>query len=34
MLEKINSPQDVKELNIEEKKELAEEIRKYILERF
>ena len=32
MLEKINSPQDVKELNIEEKKELAEEIRKYILE--
>ena len=32
MLEKINSPQDVKELNIEEKKELAEDIRKYILE--
>ena len=32
MLEKISSPQDVKELNIEEKKELAEEIRKYILE--
>ncbi len=32
MLEKINSPEDVKKLNIEEKKELAEEIRKYILE--
>ena len=32
MLEKINSPLDVKQLNIEEKKELAEEIRKYILE--
>jgi len=32
MIEKINSPQDVKQLNIEEKKELAEEIRKYILE--
>ena len=32
MLEKINSPQDVKKLNIEEKKKLAEEIRKYILE--
>ncbi len=32
MLEKINSPEDVKKLNIEEKKQLAEEIRKYILE--
>ena len=32
MLEKINSPEDVKKLNIEEKKELAQEIRKYILE--
>lgn len=32
MLEQINSPQDVKKLNIEEKKQLAEEIRKYILE--
>ena len=32
MLEKINSPEDVKKLNIEEKKKLAEEIRKYILE--
>lgn len=32
MLEKINSPKDVKKLNIEEKKQLAEEIRKYILE--
>lgn len=31
MLEKINSPKDVKELNKEEKKQLAEEIRKYIL---
>lgn len=32
MLEKINSPKDVKKLNIEEKKQLAEEIRKYIIE--
>lgn len=32
MLEKINSAQDVKKLNIEEQKKLAEEIRKYILE--
>lgn len=32
MLEKINSPKDVKELSIEEKKQLAEEIRKYIIE--
>ena len=31
MLEKINSPEDVKKLNYQEKKELAEEIRKYIL---
>ena len=32
MLEKINSPEDVKKLNIEEKKQLAEEIRKYIID--
>ncbi len=32
MLEKINNSQDVKKLNIDEKKQLAEEIRKYILE--
>ena len=32
MLEKINSPEDVKKLDTEEKKQLAEEIRKYILE--
>lgn len=32
MIEKINSAEDVKKLNIEEQKELAEEIRKYILE--
>ena len=32
MIEKINSPEDVKKLNAEEKKQLAEEIRKYILE--
>ena len=32
MLETINSPKDVKKLNFDEKKELAEEIRKYILE--
>ena len=32
MLEKINSAEDVKKLNTEEQKKLAEEIRKYILE--
>lgn len=32
MLEKINSAEDVKKLNAEEQKKLAEEIRKYILE--
>lgn len=32
MIEKINSPEDVKKLNLKEKKQLAEEIRKYILE--
>lgn len=32
MLEKINSPKDVKKLDLEQKKQLAEEIRKYILE--
>ena len=32
MLEEINSPKDVKKLNIEQKKQLAEEMRKYILE--
>lgn len=32
MLDKINSPQDLKKLNFEEKKELADEIRKYILD--
>ena len=32
MLEKINSPEDVKKLSIDEQKKLAEEIRKYILE--
>lgn len=32
MIEKINSAKDVKKLNIEEQKKLAEEIRKYILE--
>lgn len=32
MLETINSPEDVKKLNTEEKRKLAEEIRKYILE--
>ncbi len=31
MLEKINSPKDLKELNTEEKNELAKEIREYIL---
>ncbi len=32
MLEQINSPQDIKKLTLKQKKELAEEIRKYILE--
>ena len=32
MLEEINSPEDVKKLSIEDKKILADEIRKYILE--
>ncbi len=32
MLEDINSPEDVKKLTIKEKKQLAEEIRKYIIE--
>ena len=32
MLEKINSPEDVKKLKIEEKKQLAQEIREYILQ--
>lgn len=32
MLETINAPEDVKKLNTEEKKKLAEEIRKYTLE--
>lgn len=32
MLEKINSPEDVKKLSIKEKEELAQEIRNYILE--
>ena len=32
MLEKINSPEEVKQLKMEEKKQLAEEIRRYILE--
>ena len=32
MLEKINTPEDVKNLNLQEKKQLAEDIRKYILE--
>lgn len=32
MLEQINSPQDVKKLTTKEKEQLAEEIRKYILE--
>ena len=32
MLEKINSPEDVKKLALNEKRELAEEIRKYIIE--
>ncbi len=32
MLEKINSPEDLKKLNIEEKQKLAQEIREYILQ--
>ena len=32
MLEKINSPKDLKKLTLEEKEILAEDIRKYILE--
>ena len=32
MLEKINTPEDVNNLNLQEKKQLAEDIRKYILE--
>ena len=32
MIEQINSPEDIKKLNINEKKQLTEEIRKYILE--
>ena len=32
MLEKVNSVEDLKKLNIEEKKELANDLRKYILE--
>lgn len=32
MLERINTAQDLKELNKEEKKQLAQEIRKYIIE--
>ena len=32
MLEEINSTEDIKKLNIEQKKKLSEEIRKYILE--
>ncbi len=32
MLEKINSPEDVKELTLKEKENLAKEIREYILE--
>lgn len=32
MLENINSPEDLKKLNINEKKELAQEIREYILQ--
>ena len=30
MLEKINSPEDLKKLNIEEKEQLAKEIREYM----
>ena len=32
ILQNVNYPEDVKKLNLEQKKELAEEIRKYILE--
>ena len=32
MLEKINSPEDLKKLNIEEKNKLAQEIREYVLQ--
>ena len=32
LLNKINSPKDLKELNILEKQELAKEIREYLLE--
>ena len=32
MIEKINSPKDIKKLKINEKQQLAEEIRKYIIE--
>ena len=32
MLEKINSPEDVKKLTLKEKQELAKEIRKYVVE--
>ena len=32
MLEKINSPEDLKKITLKEKQELAEEIRKYIIE--
>ncbi len=32
MIERVNSAEDVKKLNIQEQKQLAEEIRKYILE--
>ena len=32
MLEKINSPKDLKKLNIKEKEQLAQEIRDYILQ--
>ena len=32
MLEKINSPEDVKKLTLSQKEKLAEEIRKYIIE--
>ena len=32
MLEKINSPKDLKKLDIEEKNKLAQEIREYIIE--
>ncbi len=32
ILDKINSPKDVKKLNIKEKQELSQEIREYILD--